>query len=602
MPFRNRLLYFFRTLWLLAVFWIEYGSFKYSLWGCSWPDEGFHVGASDIAHVLLISDPQVPFNLTSRPRWKDSLRGWLYRHVLQKNWMFASQSRPDVIVFLGDMLANGFMVQDDAQYTAYYEQFRDIFRFDKYTEVYYAPGNKDVGLHIDPGVARVAREHHVEHFGPVNGWVTIKKHTFAILDAPGIVEEDYLRSQEGIEYDNWPAKNHGAVEFIRAIAAGGGADHFPTILFTHIPLHRPESASCGPLRERGSIHRGVGPGYQNTLGKKTTEYILTAIRPGLVFSGDDRDYCEYVHQLYPADNPIKVKEVTVKSFSPVKYIRYPGFHLLSIADPLVVPPKSPTLADRPCLLPDYYGAYPSRYFPLFMITLIVVFYHQYRLHRKGHRLTLPSFSESSHHPHEIWPPVDGDIVDNIPSNISDAPHRTRIRISLRSQKSPAIRSPQLATFAEGETPTLRASLRSSPPLDGSFLPSASPGQSFYPPSPSLPRLHESLMSPGGDSPQIDNVPESPFNSLFSRSPPASAPESWWKWTWSNTFVFRGRRRRVTITLPAVWRLLPFSRPWYAVAQNRRKRGYLLVDVVTSLFYIFWPSLLLWGIFTWWTLL
>lgn len=55
------------------------------------------------------------------------------------------------------------------------------------------------------------------------------------------------------------------------------------VLFTHIPLHRPDTASCGPLRESGTIQRGAGSGYQNTLGKKTTTFLLHKVSPQLVF-------------------------------------------------------------------------------------------------------------------------------------------------------------------------------------------------------------------------------------------------------------------------------------------------------------------------------
>lgn len=57
----------------------------------------------------------------------------------------------------------------------------------------------------------------------------------------------------------------------------------PIILFSHIPLSHPETKSCGPLREQGTIRRGVGPGYQNTLDRQTTEFLLESIRPLAVF-------------------------------------------------------------------------------------------------------------------------------------------------------------------------------------------------------------------------------------------------------------------------------------------------------------------------------
>jgi hypothetical protein len=57
----------------------------------------------------------------------------------------------------------------------------------------------------------------------------------------------------------------------------------PVILFSHIPLHRAESKTCGPLRERGTIHRGVGQGWQRTLGKHTSSFLLEGLRPLIIF-------------------------------------------------------------------------------------------------------------------------------------------------------------------------------------------------------------------------------------------------------------------------------------------------------------------------------
>lgn len=57
----------------------------------------------------------------------------------------------------------------------------------------------------------------------------------------------------------------------------------PVVLLSHIPLYRPDGAPCGPLRERGSIRRGVGHGYQNTVGKQTTEFLLNALQPMHIF-------------------------------------------------------------------------------------------------------------------------------------------------------------------------------------------------------------------------------------------------------------------------------------------------------------------------------
>ncbi|RDX40898.1 hypothetical protein OH76DRAFT_1423437 [Lentinus brumalis] len=147
------------------------------------------------------------------------------------------------------------------------------------------------------------------------------------------------------------------------------------ILFTHVPLSRPEGASCGPLRERGTLRQGRGLRYQNLLSPQASQFLLQTIRPAIVFSGDDHDYCEYVHTVHPTNTkrpspPASVPEVTVKS-SMAMGVRRPGYQLLSL-----IPPHTAydgqSLAHRPCLLPDQLDIYLSVYIPLFELSLIVL--------------------------------------------------------------------------------------------------------------------------------------------------------------------------------------------------------------------------------------
>lgn len=56
----------------------------------------------------------------------------------------------------------------------------------------------------------------------------------------------------------------------------------PVVLFSHIPFAR-EKTSCGPLRESGTIHSGRGMGYENTLGKELSVFLLSALRPSVIF-------------------------------------------------------------------------------------------------------------------------------------------------------------------------------------------------------------------------------------------------------------------------------------------------------------------------------
>lgn len=139
----------------------------------------------------------------------------------------------------------------------------------------------------------------------------------------------------------------------------------PKILISHIPLARPEASSCGPLRERGRILKGAGIGYQNLLGSETTRFLLDVVRPSVVFSGDDHDYCEHRH-------PQGIREVTLKSFSSSTGIRRPGFQLLSLIPPSEAP-TSLTHADQPCFLPDQIGVYTRVYLPVAILTALFLF-------------------------------------------------------------------------------------------------------------------------------------------------------------------------------------------------------------------------------------
>jgi hypothetical protein len=139
----------------------------------------------------------------------------------------------------------------------------------------------------------------------------------------------------------------------------------PNILISHIPLARPEASRCGPLRERGRILKGAGPGYQNLLGSETSRFLLDILRPVVVFSGDDHDYCEHKH-------PQGVREVTLKSFSSSTGIRQPGFQLLSLIPPHEAA-SSKTHADRPCFLPDQAGVYYKVYLPVAILTFVYLF-------------------------------------------------------------------------------------------------------------------------------------------------------------------------------------------------------------------------------------
>ncbi|KIY49084.1 hypothetical protein FISHEDRAFT_42017, partial [Fistulina hepatica ATCC 64428] len=363
-----------RFAWIVILVWGEFGTFFWSLSSCRWPDDALvRLTASHypLCCSLCGKDTQVrPPRAFSHESWLGSLRRLVFELNLRKNWYVTMRLRPHFVFFLGDMLAGGKYITSEAEYEAYIAKLDDVFPMPGSTQTFYLPGNNDIGMGEAKPMLPDIRILHQRRFGPLSQQVNVRNHTFVCLDAPGLVDEDYERAALHRPFESWIPRQGGSIEFIET--EGSKFEH-PVILLSHIPLARPDTASCGPLRERGTIRRNVGYGFQSTLGKQTSTFLLSAINPDVIFSGDDRDACEYFHP-FPGDPTRSVKEMTIKSFSMAKGISRPGFQLLSINDGTPGQPLSSTLADTQCLLPDQYAIYTWFYLPFALATFFVVLF------------------------------------------------------------------------------------------------------------------------------------------------------------------------------------------------------------------------------------
>ncbi|ETW80437.1 hypothetical protein HETIRDRAFT_46276, partial [Heterobasidion irregulare TC 32-1] len=366
-----------RLFWVTLVIWGEFGVFFYSLSSCRWPDKLFHRPKSSprASHILLVADPHVLPDTHSRAHTLVQR----FRDIhLRKSWAAVRRLRPHTIFFLGDMLASGGAIKDDDEYETYVRKFKNTFPVDPDIEVRYLPGNSDVGLGEINSFTKHVRERYMDHFGALNQRISVANSTLVLLDAPGLVNEDYLRAGSGVSFDHWTPLKDGPIEFVTAVAT----DHEqgPIILFSHIPLHRAESRACGPLRERGTIRRGVGHGWQSSLGKQTSVFLLQSLKPVVIFSADDRDYCDITHVIASnvssassSAQRAEIHEITVKSISLAPQITRPGFQLLSL---LPMDPDTstdvPTFAHTPCFLPSAHHTYTGLYIPFSFLTSIAL--------------------------------------------------------------------------------------------------------------------------------------------------------------------------------------------------------------------------------------
>ncbi|KAF8622738.1 hypothetical protein AX15_006828 [Amanita polypyramis BW_CC] len=584
----------FRLIWVMVVIWYEFGTYYWSLSSCKWPSLGSTNEKS--THVLLISDTQFIHgrNVGISQAW----RRFLTDLNVRKNWHVTSRLNPHAVIFLGDMLASGRTLRSAKEYNQAAQQFKSVFTLPG-VPMYYVPGNTDISLGMATKHSKDVKSFFTRSFGPLNQEFSIQNHTFIALDAPGLVDEDYQRAAQGRDYDNWNSPHEGTVAFVRSVYVEGE----PVILLSHIPLSRPTTASCGPLREKGTIHRNVGQGYQSMLGKQTTQFLLETLRPSLIFSGDNRDYCEFTHSFVVSEDDEmkqkKVREVTVKSFSMSRHIRQPGSQLLSLVNPS--PSDGASFSDSFCLLPDQDRIYSTIYPTLMVMTLLILFIlNKTRTgrNRRNHMTPLPISSSQG----STLLLANGRTTPL--QNLDADPWTPRTANSFLSPSSSTHASPRFSSGRKLRTSSCPTTPRGSPPRR--YI--AQPGESdeeeaMYPVYsshryPNHSQDHD-LRSNGDWTSRREDSADDELTSVthahFSGTSAAGwKPVDTSKPSWSWTFVFRGRRRRMTLAIPA-WEDLS------ALCQNRIGRAHrkgvaanTVIDMISTL----WPAWLAWIIITW----
>lgn len=86
---------------------------------------------------------------------------------------------------------------------------------------YYVPGNNDIPLgRPNRSFSPLARKRYVEHFGEPNQVVSISNHSIVLLDAVGLVEEDYRRYASEVQFGEWDGVDGGVIEFIKKLSDG----------------------------------------------------------------------------------------------------------------------------------------------------------------------------------------------------------------------------------------------------------------------------------------------------------------------------------------------------------------------------------------------
>lgn len=273
--------------------------------------------------IALFADPQIMDNY-SYPG-----RPWIVNYFTQKvldnyhkrNWNYVQNKLdPDSTIFLGDLFDGGRNWDDEDWYVEY-TRFNSIYskKANRKT-IMTLPGNHDIGFGETVNVTSLER--FKTFFGPTSSVHELGNHTIVLLDTISL--SDY--SNEAVTKD--PRQ-------VLESLADYKTDENPRILLTHVPLYRfPDSQKCGPLREstkKFPIMKGLQ--YQTVIDHELSQDILSKVRPKLVFSGDDHDYCHITHPYKYQGQDKTAEEITVKSCSMNMGIKYPAIQLLSLNNP-----------------------------------------------------------------------------------------------------------------------------------------------------------------------------------------------------------------------------------------------------------------------------
>lgn len=327
--FNWRLIAILMVYMLMVVHFFERIVPKHSVKLCDWSKwEQWHGKLPRPHRIALIGDPQIVDDHTypKYPRILLKLVQALSDNYLHRNQAYLhSYLDPDTIIYLGDLFDGG-REWDDEVWFEEYKRFNKVLpkKVNRLT-IESLAGNHDIGFQeIDLHKLR----RFTSFFGNPNDFFELGNHTVILLDTISLSHPD-------------PAINHEAKEFLLTIN-----DHinqqFPRILLTHVPLYRsPDNQLCGPLRESKRLFPlQRGKQYQTVIEYELSQTILHTIKPSIVFSGDDHDYCDIFHPFFDDGKERLAREVTVKTASMTNGIKFPGYQLVSLNNPYDPKPKT----------------------------------------------------------------------------------------------------------------------------------------------------------------------------------------------------------------------------------------------------------------------
>ncbi|GME95420.1 unnamed protein product [[Candida] boidinii] len=332
-------------IWCIAIQFCERTYVYYTIKKCKWDqwedwsynnDGNIDSNIVNPYHSVIIGDPQIIDQYSYPNKTVGSflkisqtiVDNYLHRnHIYIKNLL-----NPDSILFIGDLFDGGRDANNEEWYKEY-KRFNKIFnKFEDTKIITSIPGNHDIGF--GNGVNIDVLNRFKTFFGDSNDYLIMGNHSIILMDTVSLsnIENEQINKESNYFLNSLNNPKHNI-------------HNYPKILLTHVPLYRfTERQLCGPLRERNNKRFPVmkGKQYQTVLEYDLSQRILNTIKPKIIFSGDDHDYCHIRHPLQHVNDASSIKgsgesftdEITVKSSTMTGGIKKPAIQLLSLWNPL----------------------------------------------------------------------------------------------------------------------------------------------------------------------------------------------------------------------------------------------------------------------------
>ncbi|KAJ1965910.1 hypothetical protein GGI12_000431 [Dipsacomyces acuminosporus] len=344
-----------RWYWVVSLFVGEVFLFYWHVRSCKWPSKT-NAGVEPV-HVAIVADPQIV------DHYSYGQTGALLKTVefftdiyLRKSYRFLQTLRePEATIFLGDLMDGG-REWGDKQWMEEYQRYNSIFynRNPAKMKVYDMAGNHDIGIGNTIVDSALGRFH--KYIGPTNQIIDLADHQIVLLDTLT------LESDSG-------SVNRSSRELVERLK-GQPAGSKNRILFSHVPLWRPDKTYCGPKRQSKDKFLLNRRGYQfrDQLFENTTRWLLESIKPQAIFSGDDHDTCTIEHKI-PHVSSLKATEYTIGAFGWASGVPIASYGLLTLYPQHQQ--SKPTFLVENCYLPYQLGIYKF-YIANFIVSVVLV--------------------------------------------------------------------------------------------------------------------------------------------------------------------------------------------------------------------------------------